>query len=138
MGLEDLIPDDSDDNSSSSSSSRNSSSSDEQEYITIGSEPHQKKFTPEKWEEVKEVLRHEMGLNVNRVKNRPAEERFEILHEAATYSNGEIDEDEMQNWSKERCIVCGKAANKVGAKVDGEPCCVHHTVGQLEKELDED
>jgi len=137
MGLDDLLPDGV--NKSSGSSSNQSSSTPEKKYKVIGSDPYRKKFTLEKWEEVKDVIRHEMGLNVNEVLNNvSAEKRFDILHEAATFSNGELDRDDMENWSTARCIVCGKAADEVGVEIAGETVCFHHTIAQLEQSLQED
>jgi len=136
MGLEDVIPDDVD--TSSSSSSKREDTSPDKKYKVIGSDPYKKKFTLEKWQEVKDVIRHEMGLNINEVLNNvSAEKRFDILHEAATYSTGELDREEMQNWSTERCIVCDRAADEVGVEIAGHTVCFHHTIAQLEEAIED-
>lgn len=141
MGLED-VTDQVKENYSQSSPSRGKSSSrpskedlEQENHKVIGSPPHQKVFSEDKWEDVKKVLRDEMGKNVNRVLNMPAEKRHELLHEAALYSDGDIEETEHQ--PEQRCPVCGKAAGDAAVEIGGVRIHVHHTAGQIESAIKE-
>lgn len=140
MGLDDLIPDDVDSQSSGSSSSRTQTQ--QERDVVIGKEPYKKEFDEDKWKEVKSVLTNEMGYNVNWVLNNlPAEERYEVLHEAVMMVNENLEPEEAEHRSTDRCIVCGNATDQVEAEIpwlpEGESVCFHHTVAQLEKELKE-
>lgn len=137
MGLEDLIPEGKR-GSSSSSSSRRRSKTKEEDTVTFGGGNFRKEFTEERWQEVKRTLSHEMGLVPNEVVNNyPAEERFEVLHEAALLSKQETTLEELGRQPT-RCAICGNAVGKSGTEVAGVTVCIHHTVGQLSSMLNED
>lgn len=144
MGLEDVTDKVKENYSQSSPNSSRSRSSgherpsreqlEEEHEKVIGSPPHQKVFSEEKWDDVKRVLRDVMGRNVNRVLNLPAEQRHEILHEAAMYSDGQIVESEYEK--EDKCPVCNKAvADDAGVSILGYDIHVHHTAGQIESAI---
>lgn len=143
MALDDLLPDDESATSSANTSQSKSSSSsskektDEEEEFAkvVGSPPNQKKFTEEKWKEVKLVIREEFGYSVGEVLSSPASERYEILHEAAMFPVGKLDEDESEHYQTSRCEICGSAETKDALTIEGKVFCPHHTVGQLKREL---
>lgn len=137
MGLDDLLPDEA--NTRSTSSTRDQSSSSEKEYaVDVGSGRHRKAFTEEQWEKVKRVLTQEFGKKPNVVLNSPARERYEILHEAITFSEGEKEEGELENRSDTRCGVCGSACDLTAVEIGGEYFHPHHTAGQVAMELNDD
>lgn len=140
MGLEDIFPDDVEPGSSSSSSGSTKSLSPEEDddYKVIGGGRWQKIFHKDKWDEVKRVLIDEFGKQPNVVLNSPAEERHDILHEAALYVEGEKSEDELENRSDERCEVCGKACTGSCTKVAGVTVHFHHTAGELAEYMKND
>lgn len=142
MGLEDLI-DGKTDSGSQSSPNRGSRSSgelskedlEEQYHKVIGSPPNQKVFDEDTWNDVKRVLREVMGKNVNKVLNSPPQKRHEILHEAALYSEGKLEETEHE--AEEKCPICDKAAGDAAVPIGGEKVHVHHTAGQIESAIKE-
>jgi len=138
MGLDDLVPDDKQ-SSSSSSSSRPRDSDDSPDKVEIGGEPYKKVFTEERWEKVKKVIGREMGLDVNKVVNNyPANERYEIIHEAALAVGGELEPDELDNYRDERCEICGIAKSEASVTICGDVVCVSHSAGQVAVMLDDD
>lgn len=135
MGLEDLTPDDSN-TSSRSSTNRTNSQPDEDEYHkVIGNPPHQKCFTEERWEEVKQEIHNNFEKTVNEILNSPAKKRYEMLHEAAMASGGELDDDEREFEAKTRCAFCGKSCPSGGVEIDGEVFHTSHTAAQVADEL---
>jgi hypothetical protein len=142
MTLDDLLPDDKEVSSSASqqgttSSSSKQKTSDEEEYAKIiGSPPNEKKFTEEKWEQVRRVIVEEFGYSVNDVLNRPSSERYEIIHEAAVFPTDELDADESEHYEPRKCAICGSAYTEQALSIEGKVFCPHHTVGQLRQELD--
>lgn len=138
MGLDDIV----DDHGGDASSSRSGSSSrnqkdDEDDLVKIGKPPYQKVFSEEKFEEVKKVLMHEMGYQPNVVLNSPAEKRYDILHEAATWSSDDFDSDDSSHRSSTRCIVCGIACDDTHVELEGEIVCTHHPAAKVRRFLDE-
>lgn len=142
MGLEDLLPDDESTSSSTSQQKSTSSSSkekkdDEEKYAkVIGAPPNEKKFTEEKWKEVRRVIVEEFGYNVNEVLNKPSSERYEIIHEAAIFPTDKLDADESDHYEPRECVICGSAYTEQALSIEGKVFCPHHTVGQLKRELD--
>lgn len=135
MGLEDLVPEDKRGSSRSSSSSRRSKK--EEDTVVFGGGQYRKEFSKERWAEVKSTLVNEMGLVPNEVVNNySAEERFEVLHEAALLSRKETSLEELGR-SVTRCIVCGNAIGESGTELEGKPVHIHHTVGQVRSSLNE-
>lgn len=145
MGLEDITEKVKKNHSSSSSDTSQGNNrnprkgvSDESEYaVVVGKPPKQKAFTEDQWDDVKEVLMNEMDLNPNKVLNMPSEERYEILHEAALYSKGDIEDSE--HIPQRECDYCGnklKEDTDVGIEIADSLFCVHHTVGQIKNALD--
>lgn len=141
MGLEDIVDEKTPDSSTSRSRSgsnevRGVSSSDEY-FKVVGSPPLQKVFQEEEdWEETAKVLRDVMGHQPNNVLNMPAEQRFEILHEARLWSEGQLEESEHE--SEDKCVVCNKACTGSCTEIAGQQVHVHHTVGQLGSMLEEE
>lgn len=141
MGLDDLIPE-KDRNTSGRSSSKKSNNTDDDEddsaYKVIGSPPNDKHFSEERWEKVKRVIREEFGMSVQKVlNNKPAKERYEILHEAALY-NSDAEED-SEYRVEERCEICDVAAkNEAGVTINGVRFCIHHPAVQVKNVLDEE
>lgn len=142
MGLEDVtdkVKENYESQSSPNSSSRSYSRPSREELeesfeMVVGSPPYQKVFDEEQWEEVKRVLRDVMGKNVNRVLNMPQERRHELLHEAALYSDGKIEETEHE--VEEKCPVCQKAvAEGAGVSILGYEIHVQHTAGQIQSAI---
>lgn len=142
MALEDLLPDDESTSSSASQQQTKTSSSkektdDEEKYAKIiGSPPNQKKFTEDKWKDVRRVLVEEFGYNVNEVLNKPSSERYEIIHEAALFPTDELDADDSDHYEPRECEICGSAFTEQALSIEGKVFCPHHTVGQLKRELD--
>ena len=137
MGLEDLVPDDK--KPSSSTSSTKQKSKQEDDRITIGSEPHKKVFTEDKFNEVKRILTHEMGLVPQEVVNNwSPKERYDVLHEAALATEGETKPEELENYDEARCYICSNALGDFGVEIEGVKVCVSHSVGELEASLNED
>lgn len=142
MGLEDIVDEKAPD-SSTSSRSRSSTSevrgvSDSGEYFkVVGSPPMQKVFQEEEdWKETATVLRDKMGYQPNKVLNMPAEKRFELLHEARLWSEGQL--EELEHESEDKCAICGSACTDSCTKIGGRMVHVHHTVGQLGSMLEEE
>lgn len=130
MALDDLVPDDAGGSSSSSSSSK-VSPEDNPNLKVIGKGEYRKVFDEETWEDVKLVLIQEMGLTPSEVVNNyPAEERYEVLHEAVSVANQEVSVEELGH-EPERCEICGNALGDQAVTVSEHTVCVHHTVGQL-------
>lgn len=130
---------------SSSGSSKKKSPEDDDSKIVIGGDPYKKVFDKEYWEnEVKPVIREEFGMNVNLVLNKPAERRYEIIHEAATWSPDNKSDEQEELESDRRCKVCGIAADNTSVVLDAKDSngeiqrvrsCVHHPVAKVAKEL---
>lgn len=133
MGLDDVIDND---DSSPSSSSRTRDNSSSEDLITIGSPPNEKKFSEEKWEEVKKVIQEEMQYSVNEVKHLPSGERYEVLHEAATWDEEELTKKQEELRSVTNCIVCGINCSKSGVELEGHMVCVSHPAAKVAKALE--
>lgn len=126
--------------SSRSSSNRRSKKSDEKDEIvqTVTHAGKKKEFTKERWEKVKKVIRQEMDYSVNEVLNNlSAKERYETVHEAATWNPNDLTDKQKELKTEDRCYVCGKANSQATVEIDGKPVHVHHTVGQLASEIGE-
>lgn len=135
MGLEDLVPED---KRGSGSSSSGRSRRKKKDTVAFGSGQFRKEFEEERWEEVKGTLINEMGLVPNEVVNNySAQERFEVLHEAALLSKSETTLEELGRQPT-RCEYCGSAVGQSGVEIDGEMFCIHHTAGQIANALYED
>lgn len=132
MGLEDIVEEKApDDSSSSRSRTRRKDHSDSDKYFkVVGKPPLQKVFQEEEdWVQTAEVLRDEMGYMPNEVLNMPAEQRFELLHEARLWNKGEL--EKLENETEDRCVICNKACTGSCTEIAGVNVHVHHTVGQL-------
>lgn len=142
MGLDDLVEDKggSADSSSSgnSGSSRkaSSASSTDEPYKEIGGGRFKKSFTEEKWEGVKEIIHHEMGETVNVILNKPPQERFKILHEAALIHDGEKKRENFSYSSSTRCHLCGNACDNSNVEIEGQTFCPQHSAMRVRKALD--
>lgn len=139
MALEDVLPDDNDTSSSSSSTRRRRRTppEDDDDRVVIGSEPNRKVFSQEKWEEVQKVIRDEMEYSVNEVKHLPAQRRYEVLHEAATWNSDMLTDEQEELKSTKRCIICNKHCSDSCVEIAGHRVHIHHTAGQINKELKE-
>lgn len=139
MGLDDLVPDDKKTSSSSTSRSRKRKKQDDDEVV-IGGEPYKKVFEKEKWEKVKKFISNEMGLVPNEVVNNySAEERYEIVHEAALAVDKEIEPEDANNYSQRRCKVCDAGLGEMGVKLGEYWFCSNHPAAKLKPFLgDED
>lgn len=132
MGLDDLIPEGKEDTGSRRRGGRKK----KKDTVSFGSGRLKKEFTKERWEEVKHTLTNEMGLVPNEVVNNySAQERFETLHEAAMLSQKEITQDDLRE-TPTKCRICGNAVGESGVKIAGMTVCIHHTVGQVQAELE--
>lgn len=139
MGLKDLGPDDTGSSSGGRSSGRKRKKDDSDDKVEIGSEPYKKVFKQEKWEEVKTFISHEMGLSPNKVVNNyKAEERYEVIHEAALAVDDEKEPEELSNYSRNRCAYCDCALGEFGVELEGKVFCPNHTAGQVKETLDSD
>lgn len=135
MGLEDIIPDGKSSGSSGSSGRRRKKK--KEKVIEIGNPPYDKKFKEKKWEGVKKVIRNEFDYkSVGEVKSLPAEERYDVLHEAALIHEGEKRADESQHRAKERCLRCGAASGDMMVEIEDEMFCISHPAIQVRKALD--
>lgn len=138
MGLDDIVKEKApDDSQSTSSRTRRRDHSDSDKYFkVVGKPPLQKVFQEEEdWKETAEVLRDEMGYMPNEVLNMPAEKRFELLHEARLWNEGEL--EEMKNKTEDRCAICKKACTGGCVEINGINMHVSHTVGELNVLLEE-
>lgn len=145
MGLDDIEGVTKGGSSSSSGSSKKKSPEEDDDKIVIGSDPHKKIFDRERWEEeIKPVLMHEFGMQPNVVLNKPAQRRYEILHEAATWSPRNKSEKQKKLESDKRCDICGVAADNasvvfIGKVPGGEKMtvrsCIHHPAAKVAKEF---
>lgn len=134
MGLEDLVPDEAK-TSSSRSGRKKKSKKQEEGVVTIGSGEFEKTFEEERLERIRKVISQEMGYVPNEVINNfPAEERFEILHEAALIEAQEAEEDELEHTTT-RCDICGNAIRDSGVEISGLVVCTSHPAIQVAKEL---
>lgn len=141
MGLEDLVPED-----KRGSSSRSRGKRKKKDTVSFGGGRYKKEFTEERWEEIKNTLINEMGLVPNEVVNNyPAEERYEVLHEAALLSKRETTLEELGRRPT-RCGICGKPVGGSGVEfslLDGSgdiheiEICISHTAGQIQVLLEE-
>ena len=139
MGLKDLGPDDSSTSSGGRPRGKGKSNNDSDDKVEIGSEPYKKVFEEEKWEEIKKFISHEMGLQPNKVANNyKAEERYEILHEAALAVDEEKEPEDLSNYSRNRCAYCDCALGEFGVELGGETFCPSHTAGQVADLLNPD
>lgn len=141
MGLDDLVPDGAETSSSrGGGGGRNKKPPEEQEdKVVIGNEPNRKVFTEEKWEEVQRVIVNDFGMQVNEVKNKPASERYEILHEAALKASEQSYEPDEDLEEDRVCLVCGDAAtDDTSVEIEGEMVHIHHTAAKIAKELNDE
>jgi len=145
MGLDDIPGVNKDSSSSSSGSSKQKSPEEDDDFIVIGSDPHKKTFERDYWEnEVAPVIRHEFGMNVNEVLNKPAKERYEIIHEAATWSGSAESEEQKELETSTRCDICGMHADEASIVLEARTpggefrkvrSCVHHPIARTAKVL---
>lgn len=136
-GLDDLIPDDAD--TSSSSRSRSRSTSSEEEYVKeFNSDKGTKRFSEERWEEVKEEIRDKSKFTVGEVESLPASKRHDVLHEMAISSDNDYDPDDLEYGSEVTCAVCGKDCSYSHVILEGEEFCIHHPVAKVAKALDKE
>lgn len=135
MGLNDLIPDDSG-TSSSSTSTKSKPPEEQEDKVVIGKGETKKVFDEERWERIKRVIIDEMGLIPNKVVNNyPADERYNIIHEAAMLLDEKTEPEESDYSSTTRCAICGKAADDAYVEIEGLIVHTNHTAGQIESEL---
>lgn len=142
MGLDD-IEGVSEGGSSRSSSNRSTSSKQKEvEYVkTFSHAGKHKRLTEDQWQDAKKVIRSEMEYTVEEVLNNlPSGERYEVIHEALTWGEGDLTEKQEELRTEERCIVCGKATTlkEETVVVEGYRVHFHHTVAQLGKALEEE
>lgn len=136
MALDDLVPDDKKKGSSSKGGGRTKQKPD---TVTIGSEPYKKVFEQEKWQKVKTVLTNDMGLIPNEVVNNyRAEERYEVIHEAALVVEEDKSPEELDNYDEDRCAICDSALGDFGVELEGLEVCANHPAAQIKARLDED
>jgi len=135
MGLDDLVPED----KSTSSSSSSSKSRQKENKVRIGSEPHKKVFSEDKWKTIKEFIIQEMGLKPSKVVNNySAKERYEVLHEAALGVEGDKEPEELNNVSNNRCEICGTAVDQASVEIKGYEVCPQHPAAQVAVLIDEE
>lgn len=138
MGLgdaaEDLVPD---------TTTVDTGSKDEkdgsEETVVIGNPPHEKRFTQERWEQVKDALTGELGYTVREVKNMRSAERYEVLHEAAMLSAGEIEVKDTETAQPNKCAICSqRLPDEAVAEIAGEPFCPSHPSAKVAKYFNEE
>lgn len=134
MGLDDLVPDDAKQTSSRSGRSKKSRKQ-EEDVVTFGSGRYEKTFSKDHWEKIKKILSQEMGyVPTEVVNNFPAEERFEILHEAALLEKKQAEPEDLEHTTT-RCDICGTAVRGSGVEIAGLVVCTSHPAIQIAKEL---
>lgn len=136
MGLEDIVEEAGGQTSSSSSSKKKEKRThgvdNPDDYaVVVGKPPKQKAFTEEQWDKVSKVLKDKMDLVPNKVLNMPPDKRYEILHEAALWS----DEDKSST-RKKKCFICGRSCGQSGVEIAGETVCSTHPAAMIAHELD--
>lgn len=135
-GLDDLLPDDADTSSSSRSRSRSGSTSSEQEYVVeFDSDKGTKRFSEERWEEIKQEIRDNFQYTVGEVKSLPAKKRHDVLHEVAISSDDDRDPEDLEYTTDTTCSLCGKDCSYSYVEFDNEQFCINHPVIQVAREL---
>lgn len=137
-GLDELIPDDANTSGRSRSSSSRSSSSSNNYVQTFSSKAGEKKFTEEKWNEIRRVISRQMEYSVEEVKNMQSEKRHEVLHEAALATEREDEDVNKEYRSSVTCTVCGNDCSDAYVVIEDVKVHVRHTVGQLAAALDKE
>lgn len=136
-GLDDLLPDDAD--TSGRSSSRSRSTSSEPEYVKeFTSSNGRKRYTEERWEEIKQEIRNKTEYSVGEVESLPSDERHEVLHELGVSSKYDHDPEELDSGSDTLCIVCGNDCSDSHVIFDDETVCINHPAIQVAKALGQD
>lgn len=138
MGLNDAVDDLLPDSSGSDDSGGGGSTDSERDLITIGKPPYDKHFEPEHFEEIKEVMPSKLGYTVNEAKNLPADERYEVFHEAALIARSELDPEESETAKSEKCQICGSVLHEdATAVISGEKFCSDHPAIQVANHFEE-
>lgn len=137
MGLKDLVSDEDGDEGSADTAERREKSSSDEPYKVIGSDELRKEYTERQWEAVKDVLLHEFAKGVTTVLNEDRDERFQILDEAERVAKGELDVGESEYGRGPRCPICGNNPGEAGVEIQNRQFCIHHTAGQISKEINE-
>jgi len=132
MGLEELIPD----NATTSSSSSRRGSTQRNYIVEFNSPLGTKKFSEEKWKEIKDVISKDTEYTVEEVKNLQSEERHRVLHDVAQTATKKKKITELDVLSETRCTVCGDDCSTSYVEIHGEKTHIHHTIGQLVEELE--
>lgn len=142
MGLKDIVDDASEESDSTQSRKSGSESYEhrqqkikEEHHKVVGTPPKQKAFSKEKWQDVKKYIRNHMSLTVNEILHSPADERHEMLHEAALGADGDLEEEDKNYPPEVKCAICGKDAEHSKVELEGETFHVHHSAGQVASEL---
>lgn len=133
MGLddaaEDLVPDGEVDSGSSSSTQE-----EEKDLVVFSSAGNTKKFTQERWEEIKTALTRQLGYTVDDIEDMTSSERFEVIHEAALLSTNELDLSDSETAREYKCAICGsRMAEDVISEIAGEYFCPNHPAAKLDK-----
>lgn len=137
MGLDDVLDGKVPDGKRSGGSS--SSSDQSEQIVKIGSPPNQKKFTKDRWEEVKEAITGELGYTTQEVlEDMPSNKRHEIVHEAAMISSSDMDPEDSQTRPTKKCPICDEILREeMVVEIAGMEVHAHHTAAQVEKALDQ-
>lgn len=137
MGLKDAADDILPDNRQLDSGKENQE--DEKDYVIIGNEPHKKKFEKEQWERIKETLSSEMGYASKEVLEMRSSKRYEVLHEAALITHGEMELEESDTAMQTKCDYCGtRLHDDAIAYIAGRPFCPSHPAAKVAKEFSEE
>ena len=133
-GLDDLLPDDAD--TSGRSSSRSRSTSSEPEYAKeFSSSKGTKRFTEERWEEIKREIRDKTEFSVGEVESMKSDKRHDVLHEVSISSQHDHDPEELDYGSETLCAVCGNDCSDSFVEFEGETVCIQHPAIQVAKAL---
>lgn len=135
MSLDEMLPDDAD-SSSSDSGSTSFTETKQDIHKEFHSNVGTKKFTEEKWEEMKKVIRRETEYTVNEVENMKAEDRHKVLHDVAQIAAGNMLANKAGISSNKRCGVCGDDCSDSYVLIDDTAVHIHHTVAMVAEELE--
>lgn len=135
MGLDEILPDEADKSGSGSSRSGSSSSKEYHKTIT-GPAGKEKKFTEERWGEIRRVIIQEFDDSFKEVMNNyKAKERYSVVHDASLFLEREKTKDELGREPDVTCSVCGAECSEGSVVLEGEKVCAHHPAAKVAKEM---
>lgn len=136
MGLDDVLPDEAD----KKGAKQQKDDEEEDAYKTItGPRGKEKKFSKERWKEIRKVINEEFEDSYLEVMNNySAKKRLEVVHQAALVSDEQKSLGSTGRETKQRCAVCGNDCSDVSCVIEGQHVCPHHPAQQVSNELNDE